>query len=469
MKSNFLKQHGGNVTLIPTQLGIMGTDIKLQKLKEKTGVLYDPAAKLTEMKESIDKIHDYIKVAGSPDYITINQTAFSQLSDLEKILNGLSNDPNTKISPPREKLTTTIRMTDDLASIKLQPIIKLNMPRYDHLITPLLTEMKTLETTATTERNKYITGINDILNHGYQNVMDNMPPIISQATKKIHQEIIQYVKDQIIYFESEVKKDDIKLHVDLYIRAVDNGFYKLNPIEKHKILTSVGTTTNRLCTAVPPPTPITSPFTEIKIGSNKLNISNTDYLTSTFLTGGAAARFDSRLFETFIQNSNQYIQLKKEGQITVPSELINKYNVLYVQYLYYQLYIYNNITALLKKKDYYIYNFLTKDLVNKYYLILNNIHNKYIINSSIYVFAPLSSINQKYGYTFFFKHGIIIKILFYFFESIKNKWDEENWDTNYVIDLYQDRLDINIQKYFTIFNIYYDILDKYNEKFLRMP
>ena len=239
--------------------------------------------------------------------------------------------------------------------------------------------------------------------------------------------------------------------------------YKLTTTTKHKIDKSVDTTDGS-CVAITRPMEITPPFLQIQIGSrNKIDVSDDTYLTPTFLGGALpitppTMESITKSFGTFIQTSDRYIQLKKEGQRAVPSELINKYNVLYIQYLYYQLYIYNNITTLLTRIDYEIYNFLTKDLVTKYYNILKDIHDKYIINNSINVFSSsLNATQIKYGYTFFFKHGIIIKILFYFFESIKNKWDKETWDISYVIDLYQDGLDINIQKYITLFNIYYNI------------
>jgi len=196
------------------------------------------------------------------------------------------------------------------------------------------------------------------------------------------------------------------------------------------------------------------------------------------LTGGSYKILQIRLkmsggayIEDFIDISKKYENIikKRKNVIKDFSETINEYNVLFIQYFNFKFFLLKNIEKYFQTKR-KIYHYLSYESIQKYLRILKHLDK--IISDPDKIFNTLiGSINNIHS-KMYFKHFLIIKILYNLFDDINKKWDKEKWDKTFMIDLFSYKIlefenipKVNLCMYLLIFNFYYEILDKYNETF----
>ena len=123
---------------------------------------------------------------------------------------------------------------------------------------------------------------------------------------------------------------------------------------------------------------------------------------------------------------------------------INEFNILYIQYNYYQLFIIKKIKYLINLPKHNIFLNISVGTIKKYYNKIEPLFE--IISNKTEIFS-----NDK-NKIYYFKHYYIITILYYFFKYINEK----------VIDI-NDSFIINYEEscnmYIILFNLYYDKLN----------
>ena len=161
----------------------------------------------------------------------------------------------------------------------------------------------------------------------------------------------------------------------------------------------------------------------------------------------------------YLDTSTEYINLLRDKDYIIKElkENINKNNLNYIHYYYFQLFILKKINNLPKE----IYQFVSKSTLLTYCEILNRLNQ--IISD------PEKILNNSTNANLYFKYFIIIKILFVFFNSIKNKWtSHSSIPDNFKISVFHYEITSNsnigikeISKYFLLFNLVYPILDRF--------
>jgi len=196
------------------------------------------------------------------------------------------------------------------------------------------------------------------------------------------------------------------------------------------------------------------------------------------LTGGSNKILEIRLkmsggayLEDFIQISKQYetIIRKRKNVINEFTEIINEYNILFIQHFNFKFFLLKNIEKFFQTKR-KIYHYLSYESVQKYLRILTHL-NKIISEPDKIFNEIIASINNIHS-KMYFKHFLIIKILFNLFDEINKKWDKEKWNKTFMIDLFSYEIEkfenipqVNLCRYILMFNFYYSTLDKYEETF----
>ena len=178
-------------------------------------------------------------------------------------------------------------------------------------------------------------------------------------------------------------------------------------------------------------------FKQIDLSNKTINIKNKTYNLDNNLFGGSNNLLN-------INESVTYVNLLKDKELLIKDfkESIDKHNVVYIHYYYYQLFILKNINQN-SDKPREIYQFIQKSTFLFYWNTL------YRLNESIK--------DPEKNPNIYFKYYIIIKVLFTLFDSIKNKWN--NKPDTYKINIFKtDNKDI--AKWFVIFNLFYPILLK---------
>lgn len=158
----------------------------------------------------------------------------------------------------------------------------------------------------------------------------------------------------------------------------------------------------------------------------------------------------------FIILSKKYelIIIKRKIIIDDFIETINEYNVLFIQYFNYKFFLMKNMQKFYNNKR-TIYQYLSYTSFKKYLKIITHL-NKIISNPKKIFQTKIPIIVNNVHTLMYFKHFLIIKILFNLFNEI----DEKFIDKSSIIDIFASS---NI--YFLIFNLYFKILDNYNETF----
>jgi hypothetical protein len=178
-------------------------------------------------------------------------------------------------------------------------------------------------------------------------------------------------------------------------------------------------------------------FKQIDLSNKTINIKNKTYNLDNNLFGGSNNLLN-------INESVTYVNLLKDKELLIKDfkESIDKHNVVYIHYYYYQLFILKNINQN-SDKPREIYQFIKKSNFLFYWNTL------YRLNESIK--------DPEKNPNIYFKYYIIIKVLFTLFDTIKNKWN--NKPDTYKINIFKtDNKDI--AKWFVIFNLFYPILLK---------
>jgi len=170
--------------------------------------------------------------------------------------------------------------------------------------------------------------------------------------------------------------------------------------------------------------------------------------------------------------------LKRKGIIYKLKKAIEEYNVLYIQYYYYQFYMLNNVNKFYSGLPNNggklpIYQNLNYKTVESFWKILYRLNE--VISEPISIFSDINSRERTVHSIFYFRYFIIIKILFEFFNSIKELWDKKNIDKNYKVNLFKYDLSKNNQQMkdltrcIVIFNLSYNIFLNYGQVFMKKP
>jgi len=164
--------------------------------------------------------------------------------------------------------------------------------------------------------------------------------------------------------------------------------------------------------------------------------------------------------EKFIELSKKYESILAKRKIIIDDfkEKIGEYNVLFIQYFNYKFFLMKNMQKFYMNKR-PIYQYITYNSFQKYLKVLNHL-NKIIDNPKKIFETTIPLIVNNTHTIMYFKHFLIIKILYIFFNEI-NKTDVLKQDSS--IDIFES--DDKLGVYFIIFNLYYKVLDKYNEIF----
>jgi hypothetical protein len=153
----------------------------------------------------------------------------------------------------------------------------------------------------------------------------------------------------------------------------------------------------------------------------------------------------------YLNSSTEYFNLlsEKDHLLKELKENIDKNNIDYIHYYYFQLFILKKMNKVSE-----VYQFITKPTLLEYCIKLDKLNEiishpeKYILKSNFYA-------------NLYFKYFIIIKIVWVFLNAIKNKWTNNN---NYKISVFNYNTDKNnnkeIAKYFLLFNLLYPILNR---------
>ena len=164
------------------------------------------------------------------------------------------------------------------------------------------------------------------------------------------------------------------------------------------------------------------------------------------LEGGDLFKYIEKIKDNIEKTSKQSdkIQIYKKIKREL-IEIINKFNVLYIQYKYYELFL-TSCLAYINENDHQITTYLSLreiysyyQIVTKKFLIITN-PKEYIFNESIE--EPMRNQRKK----MFFKHYFQIFIIYYFFTFLVEKIINELTNTAISIDT------ININDYTDLFD-----------------
>ena len=153
----------------------------------------------------------------------------------------------------------------------------------------------------------------------------------------------------------------------------------------------------------------------------------------------------------YINSSTEYFNLlsEKDHLLKELKENIDKNNIDYIHYYYFQLFILKKMNKVTE-----VYQFITKPTLLEYCDKLDRL-NKIISNPEKYI------LKSNFYANLYFKYFIIIKIVCVFLNAIKNKWTNNN---NYKISVFNYNTQKNnnkeIAKYFLLFNLFYPILNR---------
>lgn len=192
---------------------------------------------------------------------------------------------------------------------------------------------------------------------------------------------------------------------------------------------------------------------------------NKKYLSTNFdplLQSGGAPTHIHQVIEELREYENKVRNMKQ-----VRKELESKikvYNIRYVQYYNFQKYVVNYVSLKIAQGGYSYYQYVSKGLISYYQSLLTKL---YSIIDKFDNFKKNSNdldVQKSINKWIYGKHYFMIKILKKFFDELYIRWDEqakENPDT-WDLNSRQFKTDAFDKKYWFLFNIFSNILDKFS-------
>jgi hypothetical protein len=180
------------------------------------------------------------------------------------------------------------------------------------------------------------------------------------------------------------------------------------------------------------------------------------------LQGGNFEAYFRKLF-TPKKNKNVMMRQIKDKILKLKND-INRFNVLFIQYNYYLNFIIKKIKLIKSLENYDVKIFLSLKDINDILEILTKKY-KIITNPEEIFKEDINSASKQKLKILYFKHYYFIYMLYNLFTSIKNKAVKNGFSLNedFSVNLVDEKLitgDIKIEliKYFTIFNLYSDLI-----------
>ena len=180
------------------------------------------------------------------------------------------------------------------------------------------------------------------------------------------------------------------------------------------------------------------------------------------LEGGNFGAYFRKLF-TPKKDKKTMIRQIRSNILKLKNE-INRFNVLFIQYNYYLNFMIKKIKSIQSLENYEVKIFLSLKDINDLLIILTKKY-KIITNPEEIFKEDINSPEKKKLKILYFKHYYFIYILYNLFTSIKNKASSkgysmiENFSVNLIDEtLFLEDIKIDLIKYFTIFNLYSDLI-----------
>ena len=263
----------------------------------------------------------------------------------------------------------------------------------------------------------------------------------------------RFIKNGIIYYKKDIISDDKMKEIVTNIKFIENELEEKEDVDGIDLI---------------PIKPTSLIEKDVFIGGKQRLIEDGDmFLSEEFVDTiwsqrGGFRQFGGALINDYLEKTSDWANLLKDRYIVNEfKNTINEYNIVYIQSYYHKLFVLKNINKFSGKEN-KIYQFIKKPTLLKYIKILNRI-NKYISNPETEIMTVLSTKETTIHYYLYFKHYIIIKNLLSFFNNILEKWTNDT----YKLDIfnYDDNSEASkeIIKNFLLFNLFYKILDKYND------
>lgn len=177
------------------------------------------------------------------------------------------------------------------------------------------------------------------------------------------------------------------------------------------------------------------------------------------LKGGNLEAYFRKLF---VPKQNMGLQIR--AKLSKLKNEINRFNVLFIQYNYYLNFIINKIKSLQILETYDIKLFLSLKDIDDILVILEKKY-KIITNPQDIFKADINSAEKKKLKILYFKHYYFIYMLYNFFNNIKNKASRKgnSMSEDFAVNIIDEKIvsgdkKIDLIKYFTIFNLYSDLI-----------
>jgi hypothetical protein len=282
--------------------------------------------------------------------------------------------------------------------------------------------------------------------------------LIKQRMETVNQELVQIQKlvdlleNRIKYYEGEMNLQKISENAKNYVSIEEIDLAEVEDVDgfEQKIPIIKTDLSNK----------------EVKIDRYKiLQDDLEEYYNESFIdsikiqTGGTVSKY--------VEISIEYAKLlRKRNLLFKFRETIDKYNVIYIQTYYYQLFVLKNINKFAEKSKQPIYQIIKKTTFLNFLTILSRLNT--VMNNPKEIFNDINSRRGTIHSIFYFKYFIIIKKLTLFLTGIKNLWDEKQYPDTFSINVFSNEIkpdssqevkDVAIN--FLLFNLVYPVLLKY--------
>lgn len=461
-KNTFTNQKGGffktTVDLKKTQSELLKTiknfeDIKIPKT---------PAVKYTfdDINKELTKISKHFLFLSNNKFIESKpEVFFDGFTNFDKLMNDISGgkiengyDNNHKLATPLklnlDSLNFLVDDIDDLINFKertekisIQKILEKQIPQMDIDTDQFINKLK--QSSSYIEKN-------------YETIQTRIKKILDEF--KLIEKILVNIERRIAFFKLEFDTNKIRDIVERQIiieEIEEEEFEELNGLDELIEIPKVS---------------FQNKF--IVINGKKYELdSDAIYTNPEFVdiihnqTGGS--------IDKYIEIAIKYKHIiKKRELIPRLQKKVEEYNIIYIQYYYYQFYILNNVNKFYTgNKETQgilpIYKNLTYTSVETFWKILYKLNE--VIDNPKEIFSDIDSRERTVHAVFYFKYFIIIKILFEFFNTIKKVWDNKKLDKKYKVNLldYDEKENKDIIKYILLFNLSYAVFVNYSNAFMR--
>jgi hypothetical protein len=454
-----------NINLKKTQIELLKTLINLNRI--------DPNLVSINQKEYIDIIDRIIKKLKDLDdsTIAIDQKFINGLDPLVKLISGFSKGPVDTDLSHKAKINSILKLnqpnfTDfDLSTMKKTNNIQLQIPK---IIQPNINLIEKNNPLQLRISKINVPDINLLESKITEKPLPNLKSNISSVQSDIlkpnpFNKLIRYRLDNPkAFIKDDTENIDIKNQIDILTKNISQinknisiieqakrdllipinnakekiQLYKntiLKPIDDITINNIVNTKTNLSFSSLP------NSINEIPDKNDALIINHPlgDYNDDGNIQLGGD--LEELPYKSFLSSKLKSLRETYEKINKKKTQVANEFNILYIQFTYYQLFIINKAKQILnQEREAYIY--LTYDDFTRYLKKLEYC-NYFLKNPDL----SNETINIWY-----FKHYYVIKILFEIFNVIKDIIKEDNY-----IDLFID----NFKELSILFNMYYDKLD----------